>query len=182
MKTRSLTTMLSVLAIAAMMTLVLAGCGRKHIVSSPPAQKPAGGVAPAPKPAVVDEKPTVLEDTYVVDAPDEETAQGAPVQEGDLADEQVAPEQSMEAEQAETAPEPVPMADMYYVQVGAFSDLENANNVLAGLLNDGYKGSRLIKTDADLFKVQAGAFPDKGAAEEALMQIQTTYPEGFILK
>ncbi|NDV20267.1 hypothetical protein GO013_12690 [Pseudodesulfovibrio sp. JC047] len=70
----------------------------------------------------------------------------------------------------------------YYVQVGAFTDLENANKVLARLLSDGYKDSVLSKTETGLFRVQAGAFPDEVSAEGALTRLKTDYPEGFVFK
>lgn len=70
----------------------------------------------------------------------------------------------------------------YYVQVGAFSDLENANRALARLIADGYKGSKLDATDDGLFRVQAGAFADHDSAELALSRLRADYPKGFVLK
>lgn len=181
----------------ALVALTLGGCARKHIVSSPPAQRPAKRVEPAPKPTVVEEAPEVIEDTYIVDAPKEEAAPAPRVEEGNLEEEPLAAPAQVEAVAPEAAPEVAketaaeaaveaadvaPMAEMYYVQVGAFSDLENANNVLSGLIADGYKGSKLSKTESGLFRVQAGAFADKAAAEDVLMKLQAEYPKGFVLK
>ena len=173
MKSQTTKTLMCILAILAMTALAFSGCARKHIVSSPPAQKPATGVEPAPKPAVVEEAPVVLEDNYVVDAPDEEQPPRAKVEEGSLDDEPIPAPTPTEAAAPITAPEvapatapaaapaaavateteAVPMGDMYYVQVGAFSDMENANKVLAGLISDGYAGSKLATTSSGLYQI-----------------------------
>ncbi len=145
---------------------------------------------------IEEEKLEVIEETYVVDAPEEGAAPAPAVKEGELVEEPLAApteaaitESSPEAAamqesvvEAEKAPTPAPMAEMYYVQVGAFSDMENASNVLAGLIGQGYKGSKLVKTDGGLFRVQAGAFADEAAAVEALVLLQPEFPKGFILK
>lgn len=70
----------------------------------------------------------------------------------------------------------------YFVQVGAFSDLENANKVLAGLLSDGYKGSMLEKTDTGMYRVHAGAFADEAGADAALDALKADFPKGFVIK
>jgi len=70
----------------------------------------------------------------------------------------------------------------YYVQVGAFSDQENANRALKRLIADDYKGSVMVKTDEGLFRVQAGAFPDEATAGAALEKLKADYPKGFVLK
>lgn len=70
----------------------------------------------------------------------------------------------------------------YFVQVGAFSDEQNANRALARLIADGYKGSVMVKTDEGLFRVQAGSFPDEATAGAALDKLRTDYPKGFVLK
>ena len=88
------------------------------------------------------------------------------------------------ASKAETAApesEAVLSGEIYYVQIGAFSDLENANRALARLLSDGYEGSRLSKTEDGLFRVQAGTFPDEASAGEALSKLLADYPKGFVL-
>lgn len=94
-----------------------------------------------------------------------------------------------DAEMAEKAPEATttdtPLAaetGQYYVQVGAFSDLENANKVLSGLLSDGYKGSMLVKTDTGMYRVRAGAFANAETAGKALDVLKTDYPNGFVLE
>lgn len=176
------------------MTLLgMTGCMKKHIVSSPPAQRPGATVAatPAPKPKAAKEKPKIIEETYVVDGAADETPP-AVIHESELADEAPAPTQTEATSEAtvtskaptekEAVKVPATTAEQtdsqpassikYYVQVGAFSDLENANKALATLLSDGYKGSRLSKTDNELFRVQAGAFPDETSAEKALLNLQ----------
>jgi len=204
--------------------VMLGGCFRKHIESAPPVKQPARQVEvkPAPTPAKVEEQPEIIEETYIVDAPEEAAIQPADVDEGDLAEEPLpeaevvkgqAKEESAKAVETPTAEktEAVVAAEkeviteevsitekvvvteevasptktgtgMYYVQIGAFSDLENANKVLARLLSDGYKDSVLSKTDTGLFRVQAGAFPDETSAEKALTKLKTDYPEGFVFK
>ncbi|QJB55851.1 SPOR domain-containing protein [Pseudodesulfovibrio sp. zrk46] len=190
------------------MCLMLAGCFRKHITSAPPARRPASDTsAPAPKVPVVVEGETapeaepeaavVIEETYVVDAPAEASAAAPKVEEGELAEEAtIAPpeeaaitQESTEAKamqesvtEAQDAPVPTPMAEMYYVQVGAFSDLENASNLLSKLIAEGYKGSKLSDSGNGLYRVQAGAFTEEADAIKALMDLQGEYPNGFVLK
>ncbi len=185
---------MSLAVMASLVTLmVLGGCMRQHVVSSPPAQRPARGVepAPAPTPAPAEteaKSEPVVEGTYVVDAP---TAEGPAiaVQEGDLSEERtrpITPQPVLTAPNATAQPaatQTSTVADAkYYVQVGAFSDLENANQALARLLSDGYKGSKLDATSDGLFRVQAGAFDDRKAAEAALDRLRAQYPKGFVLK
>ncbi|MCJ2165737.1 MULTISPECIES: SPOR domain-containing protein [unclassified Pseudodesulfovibrio] len=151
-----------------------------------------------------------IEEVYEVDAP--QNAEPVAVGEKELAEEPLPEagqlQREAEAAAAETATEPAmiesapetgqvaetpdaPEADtpenttvsgQYYVQVGAFSDLENANRVLARLIADGYKDSVLIRTDGGLFRVQAGSFPDESSAEDALTSLVVDYPKGFVLK
>ncbi|BDQ34536.1 SPOR domain-containing protein [Pseudodesulfovibrio portus] len=132
---------------------------------------------PAPEAA---QEPAAQPETAVVDP--EAKAAFEPV--ADPEDEQV-----MAMEPAETDPEPPSTAmpvivetGPYYVQVGAFSDLENANKVLAGLLADGYKGSMLEKTDNGMYRVHAGAFENTDDAAVALEDLKTAFPNGFVLK
>lgn len=213
----TLTLLAALLAMA-----VLGGCYRKHIVSSPPAQRPAKQeeATPAtPEPVIVKEELEIIEETYVVDAPDQGSAP-AKVEEGDLdadpavvpdeeaaktnaakqeapvtatspavekaAPKAVAPEDGVEkpvaaTELSATQASPV-LKSVYYVQVGAFSNMENANRALARLIADGYEGSRLVNTDDGLFRVQAGTFPDEGSAGNALEKLRADYPKGFVLK
>ncbi|MGE4194488.1 MAG: SPOR domain-containing protein [Pseudodesulfovibrio sp.] len=109
-----------------------------------------------------------------------------PPETGVRAEEAASPSLSPEDEQVMSRPiegtEVAPVSGGYYVQVGAFSDLENANRALARLLADGYKGSVMIRTDEGLFRVQAGAFPDEISAGVALDKLRTDYPKGFVLK
>lgn len=177
----------------AMSGLLLSGCFKKHIESAPPARRPAAEsapVTPAPKPAVVEDTPEVIEETYVVDAPEADAPPAAKVEEADLDAETIVTEEVVKVEEkkveesAVVAPEttPVAMGEMFYIQVGAFSDMENANNVLSKLIGEGYKGSKLVDTGSGLYRVQAGAFADQDAANEALSKLQNEYPKGFILK
>lgn len=208
--------------------LALGGCARQHIVSSPPAQRPADRVVPAPAPGSAesaqpagatatkpaDEQWQGSEGVYVVDAP--ATEEPKAVLEDDLDEEQgwvkatapatpadpdaaasgTAPARAATAEPdavtpdaaslGSTAPDQAPMAvtpgGQYYVQVGAFSDLENANRALARLIKEGYKGSKLDATADGLYRVQAGTFADPAEAGAALERLRTQYPKGFVLK
>lgn len=221
---KKMTKLMVLAAVAAMAMLVMTGCMRKHISSSPPAQRPGAKAAttPAPTPKIVEEKPEIIEETYVVDSPADD-GEPAVIREGELAEEEpvvvaeaepkktaaaaVAAEETAEKKaeaateeviaketpaekkaidetvtKAEQEPAQPVLGEMYYVQVGAFSDLENANKVLARLLSDGYKGSRLSKTDDGLFRVQAGAFTDEESATAVLGSLKAEFPKGFVLK
>ncbi|QGY39342.1 hypothetical protein GM415_04145 [Pseudodesulfovibrio cashew] len=191
-------TALPILALA-LAALVLGGCFRKHIVSTPPSTRstqpaPAAEARPAQQPEVKEETPEVIEETFVVDAPEIEAP--APLKEGDLGEESLPAAEaaqpavpsepstktvSAEPVQTETAA-PVIMEEMYYVQVGAFTELDNANKVLADLIAQGYKGSKLSATGTGLYRVQAGAFADKAEAEEAMVRLSGDFPKVFVLK
>ena len=206
------------------MTVALSGCFRKKIESSPPNRRPVvTAKAPEPKasaPVVVEaeKKPDLIEETYVVDAP--EQPQAIRVQEGELGEEPVVdlaiegadpgptantaepaetgtqptePEPEVAkasmAEAAATEPETADVeemgkataAGMHFVQVGAFSDVENANRALAYLLSEGYQGSTLSKSKDGLFRVRAGAFNDASSAREALKALQDAYPNSYVV-
>ncbi|MFH1913468.1 MAG: SPOR domain-containing protein [Pseudomonadota bacterium] len=201
-----------------MAALVVGGCARQHIVSTPPAQRPSERTTPLPAErapeattdaATTDEALRTSEGVYVVDAP----ATGEPtrrVAEQELGEEPL-PAEAASAPAATVAPADTTAAETtvtdhtplthethpgatatampevveggsYFVQVGAFSDLENANRALARLIADGYKGSRLDTAGDGLFRVQAGAFGDHGSAEAALDRLRAQYPKGFVLK
>lgn len=70
----------------------------------------------------------------------------------------------------------------YYVQVGAFSEMDRANAVLETLINKGYEKSRLILKDDGLFRVQAGTFPDSEAAGNALNKLREEFGGAFLKK
>lgn len=205
MKTPALKTSIYCCLAVTLFALILGGCARKHIPSTPPARhKPAQAPEsePAPKPKVVEDKPLVIEETYVVDAPDENGEPAVRVEEDELAEEPLPDPVEVEATPAETAStaedaptvaeesapaqteavEATPMAEMYFVQVGAFSKLENANAVLAQLIANGYKGSKFVKTGSGLYRVQAGAFAEKADAETAQEALMDEFPNSFILK
>lgn len=59
--------------------------------------------------------------------------------------------------------EPTTGGKLYYVQVGAFEDRENADSLAADLLKNGFKG--FVKKEDTLWKVQAGAFSEKENAD-----------------
>ena len=190
MKKKMMTSLFSG-TLAVMLILVLNGCGRKHIVSSPPGQQPTAPVVttPAQKTEAVQKKPELIEETYTVDAP-KEAAPVATIREGELEEEpmtapsttgQTAAPEAGQDKKTESEAQSAPQGKIYYVQIGAFSDLENANRALARLLSDGYKGSRLSRTEDGLFRIQAGTFPDEASAREALSKLLADYPKGFVL-
>jgi len=168
--------------------------------SEPPKVIDDSGAA-APEAARAQEPGPIIEETYVLDAPKEAEAPGPQVSEGDL-DAEPAPAPVAKAEPASApakapvsaakaepiAPEaaaavaPEVMGDMFYVQVGSFSELENANKVLSSLMEQGYDGSKLAMTDDGQFRVQAGAFTDKVAARAALDKLLPSFKGAFILK
>lgn len=197
-----------------MAALIVGGCARQHIVSSPPAQRPSERTIPLPAEssseaatdadamATYDERRT-SDGVYVVDAPTEEPtrrvaerelgeeplpaeAASAPATTVAHADTTVADHTPLTHEThpgaTATAMPEVVEGGSYFVQVGAFSDLENANRALARLIADGYKGSRLDTAGDGLFRVQAGSFGDHGSAEAALDRLRAQYPKGFVLK
>ncbi|MDD3311680.1 SPOR domain-containing protein [Pseudodesulfovibrio sp.] len=151
--------------------------------------------AATPEAAKPQEPGPVIEETYVVDAPKEAEAPEPQVSEGDL-DAEPAPATAPAAKpapapaakpaaiapEADAAVAPEVMGDMFYVQVGSFSELENANKVLASLIDRGYDGSKLVMTDDGQFRVQAGAFTDKTAARTALDKLLPAFKGAFILK
>ncbi|MBG0791025.1 MAG: SPOR domain-containing protein [Desulfovibrionaceae bacterium] len=147
-------------------------------------QPDIGGDDLAEEPAP-DVKPAAPETAEMVDtAPADPKAKAAFEPVDDPEDEQVLDlESAPNAGEVPSAQPPVAQeVGPYYVQVGAFSDLENANKVLAGLLSDGYKGTMLEKTDAGMYRVHAGAFADQHGADAALEALKAEFPNGFVLK
>lgn len=59
-------------------------------------------------------------------------------------------------------PKPTPKK-IYYVQIGAFSSLKNANNYAATAKKKGF--NTYVKKEGSLYKVQIGAFSDKKNAD-----------------
>ncbi|WP_229590670.1 SPOR domain-containing protein [Pseudodesulfovibrio sediminis] len=70
----------------------------------------------------------------------------------------------------------------YYVQVGAFSDVENATRILEQLRTDGYAGARMVKTETGLYRVQAGAFVNADEADTALETLKGAFPGSRVVK
>lgn len=205
-------------------TLLLAGCFRKHIVSTPPSKAPARTTttakAPEPKPEVkqVEAEPQTIEETYEINAPKKESLTND-VGETDLSEEPLPEPEPVTTAAAPTpdaiTPEdestvpadtepivetpaeelaepvevvdptnntPTPMGEVYYVQVGAFSEESNARNVLNDLIGRGYEGSRIVESASGLYKVQAGTFTGTPEAETAVEAMQDMFPKAFILK
>lgn len=70
------------------------------------------------------------------------------------------------------SPEPVaPSGPIYRVQVAAVSSQAAADEVAAGLRNLGYQVT--VIRESGLFKVRAGAYPDRPPADEAVRNIRS---------
>ncbi len=72
----------------------------------------------------------------------------------------------------------------FYVQVGAFTRRENAENLFSRILAAGYAGSRIHYKEIDgtrFFRVHAGTFPTEAAAEEARIRLGSVFSGAFVL-
>jgi rare lipoprotein A len=147
---------------------------------------PAKKAAAAPRPAA---RPQALEDDDAVTAADMVTADeaAAPAKKKAPAKEQPAAKAKTAAKQAAPA-KPAAQAKAaggkYFVQVGSFSSPENAEKLVKRLKAQGYGGSRQKRAESGgkvLYRVQAGSFPDKAAAEAALKALKGEFPSGYIL-
>ena len=85
--------------------------------------------------------------------------------------------------------EPAPKADLraesgrYAVQVGAFSQDDNARRVQKKLVQSGYDNARItrvVRGGKELSTVQAGSFEQREKAEEALRILRMEFPASFI--
>lgn len=71
----------------------------------------------------------------------------------------------------------------FAVQVGAFSQDENARRVQARLMQAGFGGARITRVQRggkEFLAVQAGAFEHREKAEEALRSLKLEFPASFI--
>jgi len=71
----------------------------------------------------------------------------------------------------------------FSVQVGAFSQDENARRVKEHLVQAGFRGARVVRTqrgDRELLVVQAGSFNAREEAEEVLRAVREEFPSSFI--
>ena len=74
-------------------------------------------------------------------------------------------------------------AGRYSVQVGAFSQDENARKVKDKLVQSGYRGAkveRAVRGGRELSVVKAGSFSGREQAEEALRELRNEFPASFI--
>ena len=74
-------------------------------------------------------------------------------------------------------------AGRYSVQVGAFSQDDNARRVQAQLVQSGFgqaRITRVVRGGKELLAVQAGAFERREKAEEALRSLKPQFPASFI--
>ncbi|KHK02950.1 septal ring lytic transglycosylase RlpA family protein [Desulfovibrio sp. TomC] len=72
----------------------------------------------------------------------------------------------------------------FYVQVGAFANMGNAERLLTKLRAAGYAGSRIASKEIDgvwLNQVHAGIFPTTAAAEEARLRLGTRFSGAFVI-
>lgn len=89
---------------------------------------------------------------------------------------------------AKTYSSPAQQADMagdgrYSVQVGAFSQDENARRVKDKLVQSGFRGAKVVRAERggrELSVVQAGSFADREQAEEVLRAVREAFPASFI--
>jgi rare lipoprotein A len=72
----------------------------------------------------------------------------------------------------------------FYVQVGAFTQQENAQRLLPRMVSAGYDGSRILDKDIDgvrYWRVLAGVFPTMDAAEQARSRLASVYQGAFVI-
>jgi len=72
----------------------------------------------------------------------------------------------------------------YFVQLGSFSELQNARRLLRKTKSRGYSGSRIIRVSLDgrtFYRVQAGSFPNLALARKKLDRLRRTHPSSFII-
>lgn len=72
----------------------------------------------------------------------------------------------------------------YFVQLGSFSKLQNARQLLHKTKNKGYSGSRIIQVSLEgrtYYRVQAGAFTNLALARKKLNRLRKAYPSSFII-
>ena len=74
-----------------------------------------------------------------------------------------------------------PSAGTYFVQVGAFSSLTNANNVATKLKNSGY-AHRVVSGANGNYVVRAGPYSTKSAATSARDTLRDTYAGAFVVE
>ena len=104
---------------------------------------------------------------------------------GDLANKVTARLGSETPIQPQPVPQPEPVQpintndNLYYVQVGAYAKVENANAMLKKVKDLGFKDA-FIKKVNDLYKVQLGAYSKKENAETMLKQAKSKGLSAFI--
>jgi rare lipoprotein A len=75
-------------------------------------------------------------------------------------------------------------ATRYFVQLGSFSELQNARQLLRKTKKRGYSASRIIRISLDgriYYRVQAGSFPNLALAQKKLHRLRQAYPSSFII-
>ena len=76
------------------------------------------------------------------------------------------------------------LPNRYFVQTGSFTQLENAEAVLARLKKKGYRESRKVRVRLDgqtYWRVQAGVFPTLASAQKNLRAMRKENPACFII-
>jgi rare lipoprotein A len=90
---------------------------------------------------------------------------------------------------AKSEPKPEPKSELraengkYAVQVGAFSQDDNARRVQKKLVQSGYDSARItrvVRGGREFMAVQAGTFVEREKAEEALRTLRMEFPASFI--
>ena len=84
-------------------------------------------------------------------------------------------------EQQETIKPETKPSKYYRVQVGAFTEKDNANKRARQLKEKGF--STIIKSDNGMYKVQVGAFTKEANAEKKLKEVQAAgFPDAFVTR
>ncbi len=72
------------------------------------------------------------------------------------------------------------MNKKYHVQVGAFSNHDNARNLRAKLVSEG-NSSLVVENESGMLRVIIASFNEYGEARAKIDQIRGTYPDAWVL-
>lgn len=69
----------------------------------------------------------------------------------------------------------------FYVQVGAFGNPDNANNLVAALRNRGFGARTYFAQQVGFWRVQVGPFPSLNDAEGRSLNLEREFPGNFVV-
>lgn len=69
---------------------------------------------------------------------------------------------------------------VFYIQLGAFGQKENARKLIAVLSKDGHRG-RLMYGSNNMWNVQAGPWKDSASSQKMLESFLKAYPQAFVV-